>query len=255
MENNIPKTALVTGSAKRLGRAIALDLARHGFAIAVHANHSREEAESLAGEIRGLGGRATALQADLRDLDATARLLPDAAAALGPIGLLVNNASVFLEDSADAFDADIFDQHFALHVRAPAILASALYQHLPADRDGLIVNIIDQRVLAPTPRFFSYGLSKATLFAATHTMAQAFAPRIRVNGIGPGPTLKSARQAQEDFQAQIDALPLGRGPELGEFGRTIRFLFDTPSITGQMIALDGGQHLAWRVAGATEINE
>ena len=255
MENNIPKTALVTGSAKRLGRAIALDLARHGFAIAVHANHSRDEAESLAGEIRGLGGRATALQADLRDLAATARLLPDAEAALGPIGVLVNNASVFLEDSAEAFDADTFDQHFDVHVRAPAILASALFQQLPADREGLIVNIIDQRVLAPTPRFFSYGLSKATLFAATQTMAQAFAPRIRVNGIGPGPTLKSARQAQEDFQAQIDALPLGRGPELGEFGRTIRFLFDTPSITGQMIALDGGQHLAWRGTGATEINE
>ncbi|GEO84566.1 hypothetical protein GCM10007920_23160 [Ciceribacter naphthalenivorans] len=175
--------------------------------------------------------------------------------ALGPIGVLVNNASIFLDDSAEVFDAEIFDQHFDLHVRAPAILASSLLRQLPEDGNGLIVNIIDQRVLAPTPRFFSYGLSKATLLAATHTMAQAFAPRVRVNGIGPGPTLKSTRQTEEDFHAQIDALPLGRGPRLEEFGRTIRFLFDTPSITGQMIALDGGQHLAWRLPGAMEINE
>ncbi len=254
MKNNIPRTALITGSAKRLGRAIALDLARHGFAIAIHSNHSTREAEALVDEIRGLGARAFAFQADLRDTKATAGLVPAAASALGPIGLLVNNASVFLEDSAESFEADIFDQHFDVHVRAPAILSSALCQQLPADLEGLIVNIIDQRVLAPTPRFFSYGLSKSTLYAATHTMAQAFAPRIRVNAIGPGPTLKSVRQADEDFQAQIDALPLERGPELGEFGRTIRFLFDTPSITGQMIALDGGQHLAWRT-GAAEINE
>lgn len=255
MKDNIPKTALVTGSAKRLGRAIALDLARSGFSVAVHANRSGDEAQAVVDEIRGFGGTAVALQADLRDKHATAALVPTAAAALGPIGLLVNNASVFLDDSAQAFDADVFDQHFDLHVRAPAILASALLQELPARQNGLIVNIIDQRVLAPKPTFFSYGLSKSTLLAATRTMAQAFAPRIRVNGIGPGPTLKSARQTDEDFQAQIDALPLGRGPELGEFGRTIRFLFDTPSITGQMIALDGGQHLAWRGAGATEINE
>jgi NAD(P)-dependent dehydrogenase (short-subunit alcohol dehydrogenase family) len=255
MKDNIPKTALITGSAKRLGRAIALDLARHGFAIAVHANRSSDEAEAVVGEIRGFGGRAFAFQADLRDRDATVALIPRATEALGPIGLLVNNASIFVDDSAEAFDAEVFDQHFDLHVRAPAILASALLQHLPPERSGMIVNIIDQRVLAPTPRFFSYGLSKATLLAATHTMAQAFAPQVRVNGIGPGPTLKSVRQTEEDFQAQIDALPLRRGPELEEFGRTIRFLFDTPSITGQMIALDGGQHLAWRVAGATEINE
>lgn len=255
MKDNIPRTALITGSAKRLGRAIALDLARNGFAVAVHANRSREEAEAVVDEICGFGGTAIALQADLRDRHATRLLVPAATAALGPIGLLVNNASVFLDDSADAFDADVFDQHFDLHVKAPAILASALLQELPARHSGLIVNIIDQRVLAPKPTFFSYGLSKSTLLAATHTMAQAFAPRIRVNGIGPGPTLKSARQTDEDFQAQIEALPLGCGPELGEFGRTIRFLFDTPSITGQMIALDGGQHLAWRGTGATEITE
>lgn len=255
MTGSILRTALVTGSAKRLGRAIAEDLSRHGFAIAVHANHSIDEAEAFVASIRDQGGRAVALQADLRDGQAAASLMARANAALGPVDLLVNSASAFIEDSAETFEAETFDRHFDVHVRAPAILSAELLRQLPADSNGLIVNIIDQRVLNPSPRFFSYGLSKATLHAATYTMAQAFAPRVRVNGIGPGPTLRSARQTEADFQAQIDALPMERGPELREFGQTIRFLFDTPSITGQMIALDGGQHLAWRAPGAMEINE
>lgn len=255
MKASIPKTVLVTGSAKRLGAAIAEDLARHDFAIAIHGNGSFAEAQALATRLRAEGRRAIALKADLCDAGETAELMRMATAELGPVGLLVNNASVFLEDSAESFNADHFAQHFDLHVRAPAILSAALLQQLPPDAHGLIVNIIDQRVLALTPRFFSYTLSKSALMTATHTMAQAFAPRVRVNAIGPGPTLKSVRQAEADFQAQIDALPLEQGPRLEEFGRTIRFLFDTPSITGQMIALDGGQHLAWRVPGATEINE
>ncbi len=255
MKASILKTALVTGSAKRLGAAIAEDLARHGFAIAIHGNGSIEEAQALAERLRAEGHEAVALKADLRDVKETTELMRMASAELGPIGLLVNNASVFLEDSADRFEAEHFAAHFDLHVRAPAILSAGLVQQLPADAQGLIVNIIDQRVLALTPRFFSYTLSKSALMTATHTMAQAFAPKVRVNAIGPGPTLKSVRQTEADFQAQIDALPLEQGPRLEEFGRTIRFLFDTPSITGQMIALDGGQHLAWRVPGATEINE
>ena len=130
------------------------------------------------------------------------------------------------------FDANIFDRHFAVHVRAPAILSGALVKALPDDCSGLIVNIIDQRVLALKPTFFSYTLSKATLWTATQTLAQAFSPRVRVNAIGPGPTLISERQRPEDFQAQVDSLPLKHGPSLDEFGRTIRFLVDTPSITG-----------------------
>ena len=167
----------------------------------------------------------------------------------------MNNASVFEEDNADAFDAERFAKHFDLHVRAPAILSAAFANALPAPLPGLIVNIIDQRVLALKPTFFSYTLSKSTLWTATKTMAQAFAPRIRVNAIGPGPTLISDRQRQEDFDVQIDSLPLKRGPSLEEFGRTIRFLFDTPSITGQMIALDGGQHLIWPGSTGVEIVE
>jgi NAD(P)-dependent dehydrogenase (short-subunit alcohol dehydrogenase family) len=249
------KAALITGSAKRLGRAIAEDLAAHGFAVAIHANSSLAEAEALASTIRAAGGRAVALQADLRNSDETKALVARAAAELGPLDLLVNNASIFLDDEAERFDDARFDAHFDIHVRAPAILSAAFFHQAPANNAGLIVNIIDQRVLALKPTFFSYTLSKSTLWMATQTMAQAFAPRIRVNAIGPGPTLKSERQDIRDFQAQIATLPLKHGPEITEFGSTIRFLFDTPSITGQMFALDGGQHLIWPGADGTEIAE
>lgn len=252
MQNRIPKVALVTGSAKRLGRAIAEDLAAHDFAVAVHANNSIEAAESVARDLRSEGKRAIAVQANLGNISEIEALMARTTAAFGPIGLLVNNASVFEDDSAVAFDAATFDRHFNLHVRAPAILSGALVNGLPEDQSGLIVNIIDQRVLALKPTFFSYTLSKSTLWTATKTLAQAFAPRVRVNAIGPGPTLISDRQTPTDFQAQVASLPLKRGPSLDEFGRTIRFLFDTPSITGQMIALDGGQHLIWH---GTEITE
>lgn len=255
MAASIAKTALVTGAAKRLGRAVALDLAAHGFAIAIHANTSIGEAETLAADIRMHGGKAQAFRADLRDIAQTSALMGDVHAALGPIGLLVNNASVFQDDSAESFNPETFAAHFDIHVRAPSILAAALAKQLPKNACGLIVNIIDQRVWALTPRFYSYTLSKSALWTATRTLAQALAPRIRVNAIGPGPTFRSDRQTEADFQAQLDRLLLHQGPALEEFGRTVRFLFDTPSITGQMIALDGGQHLTWQVPGETEIVE
>ncbi|MCM2292079.1 SDR family oxidoreductase [Allorhizobium sp. BGMRC 0089] len=250
-----PKTALITGAAKRIGRAIAEDLAAHGFAVAIHANASRDEAETLARDIRSAGGRAMALCADLRDINATEALITTATEALGPLGLLVNNASIFLEDDASAFDSQRFAAHFDLHLRAPAILSAGFYRQLPEATSGLIVNIIDQRVWALKPTFFSYTLSKSALWTATRTMAQSFAPKVRVNAIGPGPTLANERQKPSDFQAQIDSLPMKQGPRLDDFGRTIRFLFDTPSITGQMLALDGGQHLIWPGANGMEIAE
>ncbi|MGV8939301.1 MAG: SDR family oxidoreductase [Allorhizobium sp.] len=255
MAGSIAKTALVTGAAKRLGRAIALDLAADGFAIAVHANTSIDEAQALAADIRMQGGKAGAFQADLRDIGETSALVGKVHDELGPIGVLVNNASVFLDDSAETFNPETFSAHFDIHVRAPSILAAGLVGQLPEDGCGLIVNIIDQRVWALTPRFYSYTLSKSALWTATRTLAQALAPKIRVNAIGPGPSFRSDRQTDADFQAQLDGLLLQQGPALAEFGRTIRFLFDTPSITGQMIALDGGQHLTWRVPGETEIVE
>lgn len=249
------KTALVTGGAKRIGKAIVEDLAANGFAVAIHANESFEEAAAIARRLGERGLRAVALQCDLSDGGATARLMDKATAAIGPIDLLVNNASLFKPDSVTAFDDTLWDRHFAVHLKAPSILARDFVRQLPADAAGSIVNIIDQRVWNPTPRYYSYTLSKAALWMATRTMAQSFAPRVRVNAIGPGPSLPNERQDDAAFQAQVEGLILQRGPALEEFGRTVRFLFDTPSITGQMIALDGGQHLAWETPDVGGIAE
>ncbi len=249
------KTALVTGGAKRIGKAIVDDLAAHGFSLAIHANTSIKEAEALARSLREQGVKAVALSCDLVDERATAGLIEAAVAAVGPLGLLVNNASLFKPDTVETLEQALFDRHFAVHVKAPSVLARDFVRQLPADAAGSIVNIIDQRVWNPTPRYYSYTLSKAALWMATRTMAQSFAPRVRVNAIGPGPSLPNERQNDTDFQAQLDGLILRRGPGLAEFGRTVRFLFDTPSITGQMIALDGGQHLAWETPDVAEIAE
>lgn len=238
-----------------MGRAISEDLARHGFAVAIHADRSIDAARALADDLQRQGLVAAAVRADLLDEGEAEGLLDQAAAALGPVVALVNNASIFEQDSADRFEPKIFDRHFGIHVRAPSILAAAFLRQLPPDRDGLIVNIIDQRVWKLTPQFYSYTLSKAALWTATQTLAQALAPRIRVNAIGPGPSFRSERQAQADFDRQVAGVPLKRGPAPCEFGQTIRFLFDTPSITGQMIALDGGQHLAWETPDVAEIIE
>ncbi len=255
MTDRIIKTALVTGGARRIGKAIVQSLAADGIAVAIHANGSLKAAEELADEIQAAGGRAVAVQADLRDGAARERMIEDARGALGPLGLLVNNASVFRNDGADHFDEDNFDAHFDVHVKAPLHLSALFANSIPADGHGLIVNIVDQRVWALNPRFCTYTLSKAALWTATQTLAQAYAPRIRVNAIGPGPTLANERQSADDFRKQSEGVLLKRGPELGEFGSTIRYLLETPSITGQMIALDGGQHLAWQTPDVADIAE
>ncbi|EDQ33844.1 Dehydrogenase with different specificity [Hoeflea phototrophica DFL-43] len=249
------KIALVTGAARRIGEAIALDLAAHGFSVAVHANSSRAEAEAVAGTIRTQGGTAEVFTADLSETAQVRKLYADVVAHLGSPELIVNNASVFEDDEVSRFDEDLFDRHFAIHLKAPAILAEAMANGLPDGREGLIVNIIDQRVWRLTPRFFSYTLSKSALWTATQTMAQALAPRIRVNAIGPGPTLANERQKADDFARQAEAVPLERGPDLSEFGATIRYLHAARSVTGQMIALDGGQHLAWETPDVSGVGE
>ncbi len=253
--DDVGKTALVTGGARRIGAAIAADLAASGFAVAIHHNGSASEADALAGDITARGGRAHAMEADLTDAASTAALIDECNKVLGPVSLLINNASIFEDDRVEAIDAERWDRHFDIHLKAPVILAGSFARQLPAQSSGLIVNIIDQKVWKLTPRYFSYTLSKSALWTATQTMAQALAPRIRVNAIGPGPTLPNERQTNADFQAQVQAVPLERGPELDEFGATIRWMWQTPSLTGQMVALDGGQHLAWQtpdVTGAAE---
>ncbi|GGA92578.1 short chain dehydrogenase [Brucella endophytica] len=247
---------LVTGGAKRIGKAIVGDLAAHGFAVAIHCNGSMTEGEALAEKIRTAGGQAVAIQADLCDPDAARALVKEAQSALGlPIRLLVNNASVFVEDHVGGLEDNIWDRHFALHLKAPVLLAESMAAALSEGEDGLVVNMIDQRVWKPNPLFFSYTLSKAALWNATRTLAQALAPRIRVNAIGPGPTLPSERQEERDFQRQVGAIPLRKGPTLSDFGLTIRYLWEMKSVTGQMIALDGGQHLAWETPDILGISE
>ncbi|MEI5677423.1 MULTISPECIES: SDR family oxidoreductase [unclassified Mesorhizobium] len=249
------RTALVTGGARRIGRAIVEDLAAHGFAVAIHCNRSRSEAEELAATVAANGGEAAIVTADLTDMRAVDGLISQAGKAVGPISLLVNNASLFVDDAVTDFEWATWDRHFAVHVKTPVLLTRRFAEALPAGSEGLVVNMIDQRVWKPTPRYFSYALSKSALRTATQTMAQALAPRIRVNAIGPGPTLANPKQQPEDFAAQVDGVILKRGPDLLEFGATIRYLWEARSVTGQMIALDGGQHLAWQTPDVTGMVE
>ncbi|MCX5511929.1 short chain dehydrogenase [Kaistia algarum] len=249
------KAALVTGGARRIGRAIAQDLAANGFAVAIHCYHSVTEAEGLAADIRASGGEAIVVTADLADLEAARALPAEVAARLGPATLLVNNASIFEDDGIGNLDPARFQRQLAVNLTAPVLLADAFASALPVPREGLVVNMVDQRAWKTTPNYVSYQLSKSALLTATRTLAQGLAPRIRVNAIGPGPTLPSPRQDPAEFRKQAEAVLLGHGPELDEFGRTIRYLYETRSITGQMIALDGGQHLAWETPDVVGIKE
>ena len=248
------KSVLVTGGARRIGAAIARDLAARGYAVAVHYNDSRDDGEALAAEINSGGGRAVAVQGDLLSADGANALLEAARKAIGPLGVVVNNASVFEPDRAEQPDMALWQRHFAIHLEAPVLLAAAFARQSEIE-DGLIVNIIDQRVWRLNPNFFSYTLSKSALWTATRTMAQSYAPNIRVNAIGPGPTIANERQTDDDFEQQVSAVPLRRSPELVEFGATIAYLDSARSVTGQMIALDGGQHLAWETPDILGINE
>jgi NAD(P)-dependent dehydrogenase (short-subunit alcohol dehydrogenase family) len=246
---------LVTGAARRIGRAIALDFARHGWQVGLHHHRSRAEAAALADEIGAGGGKAALLRADLSDAAAAGGLIADCAAALGAPSCLVNNASMFVYDTIATLESRVWDQQLAVNLRAPVLLAQAFAANLPDGVEGNIVNIIDQRVWKPTPHFFSYAASKAGLWAVTRTLAQALAPRIRVNGIGPGPVLANVHQSPEQFVRQCASTPLGRGTSPEEIAAAIRFILDAPAMTGQMIALDGGQHLAWQTPDVTSIEE
>lgn len=246
----IPRAALVTGAARRLGRAIALALADAGFAVAVHYNRSTADAEATAAEIRQRNVGAAVLPADLTDEAAVAALIPAAQAALGPIGVLVNNASEFFRDEWHDATRASWDAHLGPNLRAPFVLMQQFAQALPAEAEGAIINMLDERVWSITPHFVSYTVSKAGLWALTQSMALALAPRIRVNGIGPGAALPNDRQTQEQFERMAAAAPLARATDPGEIARAALALLALPSVTGQMLALDGGQHLQWSAAGA-----
>lgn len=240
------QAALVTGAAVRIGRAMALDLAKSGYAVAVHYRSSSAKAESVVREIRRQGGRAVALKADLAHHSQVEALVPEAVEALGPLSLLINNASIFEYETADTTTLDSWDRHVAINLRAPFFLAQAFARQLSRKVTGNVVNMLDERVWRLTPYYTSYTLSKSALWSLTRTLAQAFAPRIRVNAIGPGPTLRNAMQSEADFAEQCRAMPLARGTSPTEICDALRFILGAPAMTGQMIALDGGQHLEWR---------
>ncbi len=238
--------ALITGGAVRIGRAIAIHLAKNGYSIAIQYNRSQEQAVDTVAAITQLGGSAACFHASLANRAEVEALIPEIAKTLGPLTCLVNNASHFAADRLPSLTAANWDLHMAVNLEAPVFLGQALAAQLPAGQSGNIVNIIDQRVLRPNPQFFSYTLSKSALWAATKTMAQELAPRIRVNAIGPGPAVGSIYQSEEDFEHERRAMPLGHGTTPEEIADAVLFILRASSMTGQMIALDGGQHLLWQ---------
>jgi NAD(P)-dependent dehydrogenase (short-subunit alcohol dehydrogenase family) len=241
--------ALITGAAKRLGRAVALALADHGWDIALHYHQSQDAAAETAAAIRARGRRVLLIQADLGRESEVEPIIPRINAELGPLRCLVNNASVFEMDKVETATRDSWDRHIETNLRAPLVLSQAFARQLPADDHGNIINMLDQRVWKLTPYFLSYTVAKMGLWTLTRTLALGLAPRIRVNGIGPGPTLPSPRQSEEQFLTQSAAMPLGHGASAEEIAGAVLYILSAPSMTGQMIALDGGEHLGWQVPG------
>ncbi len=246
-ETMVPETVLITGAAKRIGRELALDMASLGWRVAVHYNASRDAALAVVDEIAAAGGRAAAFKADLADEGETSALLPQVVDGLGPVTCLVNNASLFEKDVPETVTRDSWDAHMETNLRAPFVLTQAMAAHLPAGMSGVVVNIIDQRVLNLRGDFTSYTLSKYGLWGLTQMLARGLAPRIRVNAIGPGPTLPSHRQTEDQFVEQWRGTPLERPVDPQEICTALRFILDAPAFTGQIIALDSGQHMgaAW----------
>jgi NAD(P)-dependent dehydrogenase (short-subunit alcohol dehydrogenase family) len=240
------KTALVTGAGRRLGRAIALDLAADGWNIVIHYNSSEDEADSAAQSVRAFGMEAATVRCDLSKESDTLTLIDRATAELGPLTALVNSASLFEDDAWNTVTRKSWDDHLEINLRAPFVLAQGFARQLPDGVIGNIVNVIDQRVLKPTPQFLSYSLSKAGLYWLTTTLAQGMAPRIRVNAVGPGPTIRNARQSEADFARQQGATILGRGAAPADICAAVRYLLTASAVTGQMLAVDGGQHLIWQ---------
>lgn len=248
-------SVLVTGAARRIGRALAFDFAAQGWNVAVHYNGSVDEANDVTREIRKAGVKAVAVQGDLARVEELPRIVDEASKALGGLSALINNASVFEPDEIFSVTPQGWAEHLDINLRAPVFLTKAFAAQLASDTTGNVINIADQRVWRLNPTFFSYTISKSALWTATRTLAQALAPRIRVNAIGPGPALASKRMDEETFQQQSKLTLLGRGTNPDEICAAIRFILSAPAMTGQMIALDGGQHLAWQTPDVLDVRE
>jgi NAD(P)-dependent dehydrogenase (short-subunit alcohol dehydrogenase family) len=240
---NRPPAALVTGAANRIGAQIARALATAGYAVVVHHRGGVRDAAALVAEIQASGGQAAALKADLAVREQRATLIARASEALGPLTVLVNNASSFQPDAITDVDEESWDRHFAIHAEAPAFLSRDFAAQLPDGAQGNVINIVDERVLHLSPAYFSYTLSKATLWTMTQTMAQALAPRIRVNAVAPGATIPEKAQSEAAFQRSHAAAPLGHGADPADITKAVLYLLEASAVTGQMIAVDGGKHI------------
>ncbi|MDE2428906.1 MAG: SDR family oxidoreductase [Burkholderiales bacterium] len=238
-----PRVALITGAAKRIGRQIALSMARHGWDIVVHYGKSAQDAASAVAEIHALGRRAVALPCELSDAPAVRALFSRAVAAMGGVHCVVNNASLFEEDTVADFSLHSLDRHMHANLAAPILLAQALHAATPAGQQACVINLLDQKLFNLNPDFLSYTLSKAALQCATTTLAQALAPSVRVVGVAPGITMVSGHQNQTDFEQAHQITPLGRSSTPDDIARTVCFVADSPAITGTTILVDGGQHL------------
>lgn len=241
-ELGCPRGALVTGATRRIGRAVASELGRLGWHVVIHHRHSDKDADAACAEIRSAGGRADTVQGDF-EAGAVDAVFDEAVDLAGPVGLLINNASMYEWDDLEGLTPESWQRHQTVNALAPVMLMQAFARALPEDSRGSIVNIVDSRVLGNRPRHFSYSMSKAGLWTATRLLARELAPRVRVNAIGPGPTLPEVDQSEEAFLERCARLPLGRPASLQDIADTIAYLIQTPSITGQFLALDGGDHL------------
>lgn len=240
------KTALITGAAKRIGKAMALSLAKDGWDIAIHYNSSEDEAKAVAGKVQALGQRSCLIQADLSNKNDVEKIIPKGCAELGQIGCLINNASIFNDDNINDVTWEGWDSHITTNLSAPMFLMHAFVKQLGEDNKGTIINMLDQRVLNLTPRFMSYTVSRMGLWTLTQTLAQSLAPNIRVNGIALGPVIKAPGQSQEHFDNRVKSSPLGINVSMDEICNSVKLILNSPAMTGNLVVLDSGMHLGWQ---------
>lgn len=239
------QVVLITGAAKRIGAAIARELAQAGYTLALHCHRSREQAQALAAQLRAQGVKVMVCNADLSDESAVKKLIPDIARELGAVAAVINNASYFEYDNIASFSTAAATKHYAVNTIAPLLLAQSLHEQIAADELGCVINLLDQKLWNMNPDYLSYTLSKAALQTATVALAQALAPRVRVCGVAPGVTLPSSDAALDNqaFEAAQGMTPLGHASQPEDIAKAVRYLLEARAVTGTTLLVDGGQHL------------
>ena len=249
------KNVLVTGGGKRIGSSICKYLAEKGWRVIIHYNNSKFSAEKTLNEILEKNGKANIIKADLSSPNQIKKLIPNINDRFGNLSMLINNASLFEKDDIKSLSPELFDKHINVNTRAPLFLSKAFKEQYKKRKNGIIINFLDQSVLTLRPDFTSYSVSKNGLWYLTKSLAQALSPNIRVCAIGPGPTLQGKRQTKKDFETQKKSTLLGIGPDLMEINNAIKFIIENDSFTGQMIVLDGGEHLKREISKEEKFKE